>query len=267
MTSFDLESAARALMPKDISVLASSSHLAMHITPSFVLVAVTDVASEKPIWIQEFALADDMGIGPAFEFVSARNWFEQVFRKVTVSFETHVFTLIPEPFFDKARMAEVLQFNFRQHIGEALHLELREADSRLIYENPQGAASLLKRAPHARLLPLPFLMTRFALHPQWNESSQINLCISGNQMVMTAVKNGQFMLVNAYEIASETDVLYHLSNLAIQLDFDLQQVPILVLRGKEGKALDILKTYCGNLRSELFKNEVHPILQLHSVCA
>jgi hypothetical protein len=117
MTSFDLESAARALMPKDISVLASSSHLAMHITPSFVLVAVTDVASEKPIWIQEFALADDMGIGPAFEFVSARNWFEQVFRKVTVSFETHVFTLIPEPFFDKARMAEVFQFNLRQHNG------------------------------------------------------------------------------------------------------------------------------------------------------
>jgi hypothetical protein len=267
MTSFDLESAARAIMPKDISVLASSSHLAMHITPALVLVAVTDVASQQPMWMQEFAFPDDISSEPAFEFVGQRNWFDQVFRKVTASFETNVFTIIPEPFFDKTNMADVLRFNFRQHISETHQLELREADSRLIYENPLGAASLFKRAPHARLLPLPFLMTRFALHPQWNESSQINLCISGNQLVMTAMKNGRFMLVNAYAIASETDVLYHLSNLAIQLEFDLQNVPILVLKAKDVKTFEILKAYCGNLRVELFKNAVHPILHLHSVCA
>jgi hypothetical protein len=267
MSAFDLETAARALMPKEIFAQASSSHLAMHVANAYVLVGVTDVASEKPLWTQIFPVQDDSMLASGFQFIEARNWFDRVFRKVTLSFESQYFTLIPEVFFDAAQMESVMRFNHPQFDGQVNQLELREADSRVLFEWPSAMEGLIRRAPHTRVMPLAFLMARFAHHPQWNEAQQINVLVSGSHLMITAMQNQRLLLLNSFEVSNETDVLYHLSNLAIRLEFDLEKVPIMVLKGADAMSLDVLDTYCGAIKKAPFAEVVHPIFQLHSICA
>jgi Protein of unknown function (DUF3822) len=267
MSAFDLETAARALMPKEVLAQASSAHLALHISDGFVLVCVSDVASENPMWSQNFVLPSNDNLANGFEFIAARNWLEKVFRKVTLSFDTTVFTMIPEAFYDASTMEEVLRFNHPGLQGRSQQLELREADSRILFEWPNSADVVLHKVPHLRLMPLAFLMAKFAHHPQWNEPEQINLLVSDSRLIITATRQHRLLLLNVFEVSNETDVLYHLSNLAIRLTFDLERVPILLLQGPESLGLELLHTYCGNLRKSPFTTTVHPIIHLHSVCA
>ena len=267
MSVFDLETAARALMPKEVFAQASNVHLALHVSNSYVLVCASDVASEKPIWNQSFTLTNDNGLSNGFSFITSRNWFDKVFRKVTLSFDSSLFTLIPEAFFDHNNMEEVLRFNHPTLQGETKQLEVREADSRMLFEWPASSETLLRMAPHIRVMRLAFLMARFAHHPQWNESDQINLLVSDGRMVITAKKQHRLQLLNSYDVSNETDVLFHLSNLAIRLSFDIEHVPIVLMQGPESMSLEVLETYCGAIRKSPFMNTLHPIIHLHSICA
>jgi hypothetical protein len=85
--------------------------------------------------------------------------------------------------------------------------------------------------------------------------------------MITAMQNQRLLLLNSFEVSNETDVLYHLSNLAIRLEFDLEKVPIMVLKGADAMSLDVLDTYCGAIKKAPFAEVVHPIFQLHSICA
>ena len=63
------------------------------------------------------------------------------------------------------------------------------------------------------------------------------------------------------------DVLYHLSNLAIRLEFDLERTPIMVMHQTASMPMDVLQTYCGALQTPRFDESAGAILQLHSICA
>jgi hypothetical protein len=267
MSAFDLESAARAIMPKEILTLATSSHLALHIAPSYVQAQVSDAATEKRLWHQTFALNHPEQLDQGFAFVQARNWLDKVFRRVTLSFESPYFTLVPEPLYAADHMDDLLRFNFPSFAGQARQLELRESDSRVVFEWPTAANELLKNAPHLQLMPLAFLMARFAHHPQWNESTQINLLVGSTRLFVTATRNFRLLFLNSFDVSNEMDVLYHLSNLAIRLELDLERVPVMVMHQTGSMSVNVLETYCGAIQSPKFDESAGAILQLHSICA
>lgn len=267
MSAFDLESAARAIMPKEILTMASSSHLALHIAPSYVQAQVSDAASEEQLWQQTFGMVNPEQLAEGFAFVEARNWLDKVFRKVTLSFDSPYFTLVPEPLFIADSMDDLLRFNFPTVIGTAKQLDLRESDSRVVFEWPAACGELLRKAPNIQVMPLAFLMARFAHHPQWNAPQQVNLLIGDTRLFVTATRNSRLVFLNSFEVSNEMDVLYHLSNLAIRLEFDLERVPIVVMRQTGSMPVDILQTYCGALQKPKFDEAIGAILQLHSICA
>lgn len=248
MSVFDLELAAKALVPKDLLNEASSLHLAIHIGDGLVEAAVADVASGEMLWSRAFKPDFFDGLQSQVDFILERNWAERVFRKCTLTYDSRCFTLVPAPFFTEQESARLLAYNTGKEIRHVDHVYLPGADAHLIYEIPAEIRSLIKKFPNVRILPSVFVLALNAESTLQRRDQQIQMYVSKNYMLLCVHLAGKLQLLNYFDIQGETDVLYFLSNAVMRSVMDPEDLILEFADCAGMPGLErLLKTYYSNV--------------------
>ncbi len=274
MSPFSPEIAAHALIPKDLLGQASSLHFAMHLGHHYVECVLAEAAGGDFHWTRAFKTeTDSHHEHDVIKFVAARNWNERVFRKCTISFDIMKFSLVPAAFYNDENAAALLAFNCGEISNEVLSVEIREVDAFLIYEAPSWIHDLTRMFPNGRFFPAAYLFLKHACIVSAQESESLIISYAGSIMLLAIFKDGKPLLLNAYAVQNEEDVLYHASNAAMRLDVDFENVPLFIYSLSSDKALqNVLKHYNRQCTS-MFEsdsssgNEATFISYLHMLCA
>lgn len=261
MSPIEPEILARTLMPRELLQRADALHLALHLNPHGVKVAVLE---QELVWSSVFdvANAQDDDYGAVLRFLSERNWYERVFRKVTITFDTPYYTLVPQGFAIEGKEQELLAFNLPGIHAPAATSHADEAGLQVIYKEEPALLALLRHWPNARFYPSVALFIRFA--KLYNSAPSAALVYtSAGAVWLTVFKDGKLQLANHYTMQSADDVLYHLANSAMRLGIDLGTLPI-TLQGSGNLAAiaEHMSDYCANLTI----GEQHFPLLAHRLC-
>lgn len=261
MSPFEPETLARTLMPRELLQRAEALHLALHLHPHGVKVAVLE---QDLLWSAVFEVpnAQDDDYSAVLRFVAERNWYERVFRKVTVTFDTPYYTLVPQGFALEGKEQELLAFNLPNISAPAATCAAEEAALNVIYKEESSLLALLRHWPNARFYPSVALFIRYA--KLYNAAPTAALVYLGaGAMWLTVYKDGKLQLANHYTMQSADDVLYHLANSAMRLGIDLGTLPI-TLHGSGDLAAtaEHMSDYCGDLTV----GEAHFPLLAHRLC-
>ena len=138
MSFFNPEIAAKALLPKDVAASAATLHLAIHINPALVQVAVVDRDSNSEIWVEKFDILNDSNsdLIQAIDFVKHCNWGDKVFRKTTISFDNADFVLVPQGFLVPGKEKELLEFSTRRESDCPETYMIPEIGAGIVYDLP-----------------------------------------------------------------------------------------------------------------------------------
>lgn len=268
MAVFNPELAARMKMPKDLLDEASGLHLAMHLGDQTVEAALFEAATSQCRWHVVAELPE--ALDPA-HFVYQRNWYEQVFRKCSVSFDCERYALIPLAYFDSAMCAEYIRLQHGAVAEQAAYIELSELDAVLCYEYPAWHTKLSSMIPNARLFPSSALLLRYARMHAPRGGSAFYAWVNRRSLTIACMKDKAPVLLASNPISNEEDVLYHLSNAAMQLQVDLEHVHLEMIVSAPGFELQqLLSKYVVNVQtlpSTSLCEEGSFIAQLHSICA
>jgi len=268
MAVFNPELAARMKMPKDLLDEASGLHLAMHLGDASVEAALFDAATSQCRWHVVSELPQ--GIDPS-QFVYQRNWCEQVFRKCTVSFECERYALIPLGYFDVAMCAEYIQLQHGSSVEQATYIELSELDAVICFEYPSWHTKLSAMIPNARFFPSASLLLRYARMHAPRNGSAFYAWVAARSLTMACMKDKAPVLIATNAISSEEDVLYHLSNAAMQLHVDLEHVRLEIIDSASGFLVEqLLAKYIADVKtlpSTPLCEDGSFTAQLHAVCA
>jgi len=251
MSAFDLELAAKALIPKDALNQASSLRLAMHIGEGVVEAVVADVATGDFIWSEIFKPDFFDNLQSQIDFILDRNWSERVFRKCTLSFDSRCFTLVPTPFFAESESHRLLSYNTGKNIQHLDHLYLPGADAYLIFEVPEEIKSLIKKFPNLRILPSVFLLALSAESTLQRRDQQIHMYVGKNYLLLCVHLSGKLQLLNYFDVQSENDIVYFLSNAVMRAVMDPEELMLFyadtfVYNGLE----NLLRTYYSNITNQ-----------------
>lgn len=254
MSVFDLELAARALLPKDVLNEASSLRLDMYFGENSVGVSAADVATGHVVWQEDFRQEDFRDPAVQSEFAAARNWADRVFRKCTLAFDSRCFTLVPAPFFDDRESHNLLSFNTGRQVNHTDHVYLPGTDAQLIFETPDELKSLIKKYPNIRILPSSYLLALYAESMAGAADQCFHIYVSHNYMLVCLHLKGKLQLLNYYDIRSETDVLYFISNAVMQFVLDNESLIVNFADVYGHTGLEkLLRTYYSNVH-DLRKN-------------
>lgn len=273
MSAFNPEIAARALIPKEILGDASSLHLCIHLSEHLMQVAVAEASGREFLWAENFEIENKRGdYRSALDFAQGRNWSDRIFRKCTLSYDTALFTPVPQAFFDVKKQNELLGFQVGKPIQNASHLSLPEIDAVMIYEQDSDVRSFIRLFPNVRIFPTAALFVKYALLSAEKDEAVLYIAHSGNTMLLSALKDKKLLLLNSFEIQNEEDVLYHASNAAMRLNLDFENIKIQLCSLSQSEALiSLLKRYNKHteyaLRDEAAKVRAGFPAQLHVLCA
>jgi hypothetical protein len=237
---FNPETIARALMPKEILAEAGSSHLAL-----FLADGVSDVAvfrDGKTIWTEAFQIEHSGNyLEEEIEFCLNRNWHERVFRKVTISTHTKIFTLVPDAFFDEGKLRELLRFHSGKVIAEANHIRVGELGLYLIDEKINSLESFERLWPNIHHFPLAALWLKYSFSKLQIGSDNLMAFHAFNTLYIAAYKQDELQLFNAYFAASPEDVLYYLSSVCMNLHIHMDSCHLGIIA--DSQTLAILDPY------------------------
>ncbi len=268
MAVFNPEMAARMKMPKELLDEASSLHLAMHLSEQSVEAALFDAATSQCKW---HVFVDITALSDPAQFVYERNWNEQVFRKCSVSFDCDRFALIPKAYFDENLCAEYIRLQHGSISSDTTYLELSEIDAVLCFALPSWHQRVVSMMPNARLIPSAALLMRYARMHAPREGSAFITWVCAQSMTLACMKEKNPVLLASNAVSSEEDVLYYLSNAAMQLDVDLENVSLNLLVSAPGMEVKpLLERYIVNiisLSSSVSCPEGSFMPQLHAICA
>ena len=252
MSAFDLELAARALAPKDMLNQASSMRLAMHIGEGLVEATIADVASSNIVWSEVFKQDIFEDLQTQIDFIQDRNWSERVFRKCSLTFDSRCFTLVPAPFFTESESHRLLAYNTGREIQFVDHVYLPGADAYLVFEVPGSIKTLVKKFPNVRILPSVFLLALNAESNIQRRDQQIQMYVGKNYMLLCVHLSGKLQLLNYFEVQSETDVLYFLSNAVMRAVMDPEDLILEYADSFGFTGLEkMLKAYYSNVTNQL----------------
>lgn len=273
MTPFSPETAARAMMPKDLLGEASSLHLCLHLSPGYMQVALAEAAGSDFQWAEDFAPEQiKHTYSDTVDFTAGRNWAEKVFRKCTLTFDTASFALVPNAFFDATKERELLEFQTGKTSQSTAHLPLPEIDAVMVFEQDPQVRELIKQFPNVRIFPTAYLFVKHALLRAEREESTLHIGRIGHQMLLCVVKNKKLLLLNHFEVQSDEDVLYHASNAAMRLAIDFENAQLSLYEIAQTDSLaTLLKGYNKHMK-HAFTDEGKKVrasfpAHLHILCA
>ncbi len=245
MSVFNPETAARALMPKELLNEASSLHLCLHLSEGKMQVALAEASGRDFLWAEDFFFESIRHTyADAVDFTVGRNWSEKVFRKCTLTYDTALFTLVPNAFFDIHKQNELLAFNTGKNASNPTHLHLSEPDAIMVFEQDANVRSLIKQFPNARIFPTAYLFVKHALLMAERDETTFHIARVGSSMLLAVVKNKKLLLLNHFGVENEEDVLYHASNTAIRLNVDFENIRIALYEMPQAETLvALLKSY------------------------
>lgn len=268
MNSFNPEIAAKALLPKDVAASAATLHLAIHINPALVEVAVVDRDTNKELWLEKFDILNDSDadLSQAIDFVRHCNWGDKVFRKTTISFDNTDFVLVPQGFLVPGKERELLEFSTRREADCPETYMIPEIGAGIVYDLPLTIQSLAARFPNVRFYPSSGLCLRHAVSVS-QELSCFHVLVQHGYMLVIAFHDGQVKLTNHYGIQGNDDVLYHVANAAMRLGIHLESSD-LTLYGASvtGELKEMLEVYVGKV--DFWNKGDHHLFSvlIHSLC-
>ena len=245
MSSFSLEIAAHALIPKELLSEASSLHFAVHLSTTYVEASLAECAGGELHWSRSFRPESaHQSVEEMLAFINERNWSERVFRRCTISYDVTKFCMVPFAFFSQENCRSMLEFNCGQLDNEVAYIEMRELDAVLIHEVPSWTQGLQSKFPNARFLPSSFLFLKHSAMIAERDGQSLMIYRDGNMMMLAAFKNRKLQLFNAYPIQNEEDILYYASNAAMRLNIDFEHVALHVYsHTKDNSLYGLLKHY------------------------
>jgi hypothetical protein len=214
------------------------------VTGRFIHAATFDLDSNQINWYwhQESQNQEDNEFW--IQQIRFKNWKDQVFRKVSVIFQSDACTVIPSGFYQAERSDEILSVLFRQHPpSETRGLELPAFGAKLIYRIPQAVHAVTDLFPQAVIFPsmFPFLM-RPTAHLAGNV---IDLDIAAGYMMIRITRGNKLIFSNFFRYHNDEDILYYLSNTCMNLDIRLSESVIQISGGVENDSTrDLLGGYC-----------------------
>lgn len=274
MSSFSLEIAAHALIPKELLAEASSMHFALHLSTSYVEASLAEAAGGELHWARSFhPESTNQSVAELMAFLKERNWSDRVFRRCTISYDVMRFSLVPLAFFSPEKARQMLEFNCGEVENEISSIELREFDAVLIHEIPSWTPALQSSFPNARLLPSAFLFLKHAGMIAEREGHSIMIYRDSTMMMLAAFNSRKLLICNAYPIHNDEDILYYASNAAMRLNIDFEHAPLhIYAHAKDNSLFGLLNHYNRKTvqvypESELSASEASFISQLHILCA
>lgn len=268
MTSFVPEIAARAKISGELLGQASSLHCCMHLHPAHVVIALADASGGQLVWTEQFELEpnpSDSWQG-ALSFVRDRNWFEKVFRKCTLTFDTGEYTTIPLAFFESGREAQLLKFHTGKDYQTADVLSLGEFGAQFVFSVPDEIRSITNLFPNVRIFPASWMLARYG----WMNASALGASIfiwqTDSKMDMVVLQDRKLLLLRSDHVQSPEDMLYHTSNAALRLGIDLENTAISVFSLSGGKeAEQLFSGYCRSLKTAP-ETDTAVIIKMHLSC-
>ncbi len=272
MPDFVPETIARALMPKELLAQASSLHLCLHVHPTWVFATVAEAASVQVLWTESFHLEHTATEkwADVIQFLIERNWADKVFRKCTLTFDTPEFTLVPSAFFEREKEQALLEFHTGRTHQHVSSLSISELNADLIFDTDAAIRQLIPKFPNVRIFPTAYLFARYALLFSPRDESSIHAFHAPGQLLLCIYKNRQLQLLNHYTVQGEEDVLYFVSNAAMQLNIDMEHVALkLYAHESDKKTLALLKNYNRTAEQSAHQSLTpQPIItQMHLTCA
>lgn len=268
MPPFVPEIAARAKISKELLGQASLMHCCLHVSPSRIEIALFDASSGQVAWIDAFDLEttrhdswDDV-----LSFISERNWFEKVYRKCTLTFDTGEYTLVPAAFFEAGREAHLLQFHTGKNHTSADVLALSEYGAHMVFEIPDAIRALSAHFPNIRIFPAAWILARYAWTQVQAHETAIVIWQSLATMDMAVIKDRKLLLLRNDAIRSPEDMLYHAANASLMLGIDFENTPVCIFPLKDGEATQhLFEGYCKELKT-LRNGDVSMITKMHVAC-
>lgn len=263
MSAFQPETLARALMPKDLLSRSTMLHLALHLNQVELEVAVFDKDHELPVWQQHFELGTaTLPWQNAFSFLEDRNWKEGVFRKVTISFDTDAFTLVPHAFMISGKEHDLLEFNLQRSVIQAETISLDSLGASLLYDFPVALSVLTEWWPNARFYPTVALMLLQGTSLR-NTGKMMYAHATSASILLSVFDGAEMKLANVYPRSSNDDVLYHIANACIRLGIDLASVSVRIEGSEAGEDLHaLMSTY----NTDVKLNTLHFPVAAHPLC-
>jgi Protein of unknown function (DUF3822) len=263
VSAFDPELTARALMPRDLVAQSATLLLALHIGPRTVVAGVSGGASEWA-WQQSFVLAsENSDWHAAVAFLRDRNWHDGVFRSVTISFDTDATTLVPKAFEAPDKLNELLAFHLQRPVDDVLRNDISVYDAVMICEWPAALAPLKQWWPNAIWFPVGVPLLHL-MHRLSHTSHALAAVVMSHHVYIAASGPNQLQVLNRYTADSDTDVLYHISNVCMRLGWSMTDTPVW-LSGATPTCAELLRTYCGAIQSLDRPNDPFP-LSAHRLC-
>ena len=251
MTPFVPEIAARAKIPKELLGQASTLHCCMHINMARVEISLADASTGVVAWVEAFDIEPTKSESweDVLKFVEERNWFEKVFRKCTLTFDTGDYTAMPVAFFEQGRETQLLQFHTGREYIQADSLPLSEFGAQFIFETPESIRSLSGHFPNIRIFPSAWIIARYAWLQSPQSGASIFIWHSGVSMDMVVIKDRKLLLSRSDKVQSAEDVLYHTSNAAMRLGLDFENTPLFLYSLKDGSSThQLMARYCKELK-------------------
>lgn len=269
MSAFSPEIAAKAKLSKDLADKASSLHMAIHLNPMMVEVAVIDPESGQSLWLDQFHVLSESNedLTGAVNFVKHTNWGDSVFRKTTISFDYPDFTLAPQGFILPGKEKELLEFNTQREADCPEVYMISEIGAGVIYDLPLVVQSLAERFPNARFFPSSGLFLKHAASVSIDQDA-FHVLVQQGHMIVIAFHEGQVKLTNHYGVQSQDDVLYHVSNAAMRLGMHLEATKLsLYGAGANAELKKLLEVYIRDVHFwDKGSFEYFSVL-IHSLCA
>ncbi|MFN8775524.1 MAG: DUF3822 family protein [Flavobacteriales bacterium] len=215
-------------IPPEILQEAQGYHLALHLHPGGYYVAVFDPGEGTFPWIGE-ATADVIHPEPfrdVCDLLKSQPWSRQVFRVMTLTFDTPDFTLVPTGLVREGHEGDLLTFHRSSSPDPVRTMALHELAATVVYRVPGAIIELSRHLQGARILPSSSLALRYAMSHHDRQTDEFHLVVQPGYLLLTAILKGEHKMTNHFPAQTEEDILYYLSHAAIRLGADLEHARI-----------------------------------------
>jgi hypothetical protein len=217
-------------VPEELLQEASGKYLAVHLHPQGVQMAIFDPDEGRFNWVRE-ADAEIIHQAPfedTMRLLSQCSWTRQVFRNVTVSFDTPDFTLVPTGLVLQGKESELLTFHASAGSHDVRSVALPESGITVVFDLPAAVNEIGRMLPGARIFPSSSLFLRYVTGHHDRHTNEMHLLLEPGYMLLTVMTAGKHQLTNHYDVQSEEDVLYFLAHAGIRLGIDLEHTHLRV---------------------------------------
>ena len=184
------------------------------------------------------------------EFISRCSWSRQLFRTVTVSFDTPDFALIPAGLIQPGKEADLLSFQTMRNSTDVQTYTLAETAISVIYDTPAAIQDIRHTISGARIFPSSALFLRYIMGHNDRQVNELHVLAEPSYLLLSVMMQGKHMLTNHFTVESEEDVLYFVAHAAIRLGLDLEHAHcILYGQSISGSLRQLLSEYCLDVKS------------------